>query len=110
MRDLEPGGTDWLCLGLPLAALARTDRRAGGFPFGADGGEPSLKWRQGLDDWLLGISRTVAEEIPVRLAAVGFELLYDEVDAALRSTDHPISRPWSLFVPGGDPEILPATS
>lgn len=109
MRGLEPVDTDWLCLGLPMAALARTDRRAGGFPFGADGGETSLTWRKGLDDWLLAIGRTVADEVPVRPAAVGFEPIHDEVAAALQSSDHPASRPWSLFLPGGDPELLPAT-
>lgn len=109
MTGMEPGEIDWLCLGLPLAAFARTDRRVRGFPFGADGGDPSLEWRQVLDDWLLAICRTVAGEIPVRLGAVGFELPYDEVAATADSADREAPRAWSVFVPGADPECLPAT-
>jgi hypothetical protein len=71
-------GQDWLDFYLPTGALARTDRRVGGFPFGPDSGTPSLLWRRGLDDWLAEIGTAVYQEVDFRLAVIGFE-----IDAAI---------------------------
>lgn len=67
-------GTTCLDLTLPLGALARTDRRIGGFPFGGSGGAGSLAWRESLDTWLAAVGMAVYDEVPFRLAAIGFEL------------------------------------
>ena len=70
----------WICVGVPPSALARTERRIGSFPFGDAGGGGSLAWRIPLDLWLMDVARVMARSAPVQLAAVGFELGYDEID------------------------------
>jgi hypothetical protein len=64
---------DWLTLYLPLGALARVDRRVGGFPFGPDGGPASLTWRASLNRWLAGLVNEVFRDVDFRLGLVGFE-------------------------------------
>jgi hypothetical protein len=69
--DEEP---DWLDFYLPLGALARVDRRIGGFPFDSRSGEESVVWRRPLDDWLAGIGTRIFRQVPFRLGLIGFEL------------------------------------
>ncbi|MGW4527099.1 hypothetical protein [Amycolatopsis sp. NPDC004378] len=59
---------------LPLGALARLDRRVGGFPFGPSGGPGSLAWRTELDTWLAGVAEEVFVEAGFSLGVIGFEL------------------------------------
>jgi hypothetical protein len=72
--------TDWLTLYLPQGALARVERRAGGFPFGPDGGPSSLTWRASLDTWLAEVATEVFRHIDFRLGLIGFEV--DHITAA----------------------------
>ncbi|GGS48901.1 MULTISPECIES: hypothetical protein [Actinokineospora] len=67
-------GADWLTLYLPQGALARVDRRVGGFPFGPDGGAVSLDWRAALDAWLAEVAGQVFQEVDFRLGLIGFEI------------------------------------
>jgi len=71
---------DWLTLYFPLSALARADRRIGGFPFGPDGEPRSLTWRASLDTWLASVATQVFREVDFRLGLIGFEV--DHTDAA----------------------------
>ncbi|MBU2665486.1 hypothetical protein KOI35_18420 [Actinoplanes bogorensis] len=66
--------TDELELYLPMGALARTDRRIGGFPFSPGSGPETLRWRADLDRWLAGIATAVHTQVPLRRAHIGFEL------------------------------------
>ncbi|MCZ8381671.1 hypothetical protein O6P37_22630 [Mycobacterium sp. CPCC 205372] len=75
-------GTDWLNLYLPVGALARTDPRIGGFPFGDDGGPLSLSWRAPLDAWFAAIGAQVYREVEFRRAIIGFETDDAEIAAA----------------------------
>ena len=65
---------DWLTLYLPLGALARVERRVGGFPFGPDGGPPSQAWRASLDAWLADVANEVFRHVDFRLGLIGFEV------------------------------------
>ncbi|GAA0803366.1 hypothetical protein [Spirilliplanes yamanashiensis] len=71
-------GADHLELYLPLGALARVDRRIGGFPFDERSGAESLDWRAPIDRWLAAVAAVVHAEVPIRHGLVGFEI--DEVD------------------------------
>ncbi|GAA4543466.1 hypothetical protein [Amycolatopsis samaneae] len=100
-------GPDRLDFYLPLGALARTDRRIGGFPFGPSGGEGSLTWRNELDGWLAGLAIALFGRVPFRLAVLGFEP--DVVESADLAGGLPAER-WDGYVlPGGDgPRYVPA--
>ncbi|MGM1060084.1 hypothetical protein [Saccharothrix sp. Mg75] len=98
---------DWLTLYLPLSALARLDRRIGGFPFGPDSGPQSLAWRTSLDTWLVGVANEVFRHVDFRLGLVGFEV--DNTTAAELGGTLPEQR-WSgyLLPAGGRLEYTPA--
>ncbi|WP_199510714.1 hypothetical protein [Nucisporomicrobium flavum] len=98
VRDDE--GPDWIELYLPLGALARTDRRIGGYPFDDRSGPESLDWRRGLDDWLVGVAGLVHRRVPVRLGMVGFEV--DTVSAEALGGVVPEERWAGLLLPAGD--------
>jgi hypothetical protein len=74
---------DWLTFYFPLGALARVDRRVGGFPFGPDGGQVSLAWRSPLDSWLAQIADEIFDEVDFQLGLIGFELDRDRIAADL---------------------------
>jgi hypothetical protein len=65
---------DTLELYLPLGALARVDRRIGGYPFDERSGVESLAWRAGLDHWLAQVAATVYIDVPFQRALIGFEV------------------------------------
>jgi len=65
---------DVLELYLPLGALARIDRRIGGYPFDEHSGVESLTWRSGLDQWLAHVAATVYADVPFQRALIGFEV------------------------------------
>ncbi|MEU4531230.1 hypothetical protein AB0F49_23695 [Micromonospora ureilytica] len=67
-------GIDSLELYLPLGALARVDKRIGGFPFDHRSGVESLTWRAPLDRWLADIAVTVYVDVPFTRAVIGFEV------------------------------------
>ena len=67
-------GVDTLELYLPLGALARVDRRIGGYPFDAHSGVESLTWRAGLDRWLADVAAAVHADVPFHRALIGFEI------------------------------------
>jgi hypothetical protein len=73
---------DTLELYLPLGALARVDRRIGGFPFDDRSGAESLTWRAPLDKWLVDVAVAVHAEVPFRRALIGFEVDEDADTAA----------------------------
>ncbi|MGW0215689.1 hypothetical protein ACWDXH_14985 [Micromonospora chokoriensis] len=66
-------GVDILNLYLPLGALARVDKRIGGYPFDQRSGVESLIWRAPLDRWLADIAVTVYADVPFARAVIGFE-------------------------------------
>ncbi|MBQ1048186.1 hypothetical protein KBX50_06875 [Micromonospora sp. C51] len=68
------GGLDTLELYLPLGALARVDRRIGGYPFDESSGVESLTWRSALDRWLADVAIAVYGEVPFHRALIGFEV------------------------------------
>jgi hypothetical protein len=68
---------DTLELYLPLGALARVERRIGGYPFDENSGAASLSWRDGLDRWLAGVAAAVYADVPFERAVIGFEV--DEI-------------------------------
>ena len=70
---------DLLELYLPLGALARTDRRIGGYPFDQHSGVESLTWRSPLDQWLADVAEAIYTQVPFRRALIGFEI-DDEAD------------------------------
>lgn len=59
---------------LPLGALARVDRRIGGYPFDEHSGVASLTWRAGLDRWLADVATAVYADVPFQRALIGFEI------------------------------------
>jgi hypothetical protein len=63
-------GLDELIFYLPLAALGRCDARVGAYPFEE---EDSLLWRRPLDEWFAVVARALYEQLPFRLAMIGFE-------------------------------------
>jgi hypothetical protein len=67
-------GDDSLELYLPLGALARVDRRIGGYPFDERSGVESLTWRSPLDRWLADVAVAVHAEVPFQHALIGFEI------------------------------------
>ncbi|MEV4710345.1 hypothetical protein [Micromonospora sp. NPDC049374] len=67
-------GLDTLELYLPLGALARVDRRIGGYPFDESSGVESLTWRSTLDRWLADVAIAVYGEVPFHRALIGFEV------------------------------------
>ncbi len=98
---------DWLTLYLPLGALARVDRRVGGFPFGPDGEPRSLTWRTSLDAWLAGVATEVFRHVDFRLGLIGFEV--DHTTAAELGGGVPEPR-WNgyLLPVGGQLSYTPA--
>jgi hypothetical protein len=68
---------DNLELYLPLGALARVDRRIGGYPFDERSGVESLTWRAPLDRWLADVAVAVHAETPFQRALIGFEINED---------------------------------
>jgi hypothetical protein len=100
IREIEyPGETscDWLDLSLPLGALARVDHRVGGYPFGDEDTSPA--WRQPLDDYLVGVVRTVAEAVSFRYAVVGFEVSGDRAWETFGG--QPPAERWSTYLSPG---------
>ncbi|MDQ2584085.1 hypothetical protein [Saccharothrix yanglingensis] len=98
---------DWLTLYLPLGALARADRRIGGFPFGPDGDPRSLAWRAPLDTWLVGVADEVFRQVDFRIGLVGFEV--DHTTAAELGGVVPGQRRNGYLLPaGGRLEYTPA--
>ncbi|MEU4766338.1 hypothetical protein AB0H12_24085 [Actinosynnema sp. NPDC023794] len=93
---------DWLTWYLPLGALARADRRVGGFPFGPEGGAESLTWRAPLDTWLAGVADEVFREVDFRLGLIGFEL--DHVTAAELDGEVPDER-WNGYLLPADGQL-----
>jgi len=65
---------DTLELYLPLGALARVDRRIGGYPFDEHSGVESLTWRAVLDRWLADVATAVYAVVPFQRALIGFEI------------------------------------
>lgn len=65
---------DILELYLPLGALARVDRRIGGYPFDKRSGVESLTWRAVLDRWLADVAAAVYGDVPFQRAPIGFEI------------------------------------
>jgi hypothetical protein len=59
---------------LPLGALARVDRRIGGYPFDERSGVESLTWRAGLDQWLADVAGVIYTDVPFQRALIGFEV------------------------------------
>lgn len=98
------GNVDTPEIYLPLGALARADRRIGGYPFDERSGAASLTWRAGLDQWLAGIAAAVFAEVPFQRALIGFEV--DEARAITAD-----KRYAAVLVPGRDGlEYRPATT
>lgn len=95
----EEDGPDWLDFYLPLGALARLDRRIGGFPFDRRSGADSLRWRQELDEWLAAVGTGVFGEVPFRLGLIGFEIsgetYADQLDGRA-----PVERTEGFLLPG----------
>jgi hypothetical protein len=69
---------------LPLGALARVERRIGGYPFDERSGVESLAWRAPLDGWLADVATAVHAGAPFRRALIGFEVDEDADLAADR--------------------------
>jgi hypothetical protein len=67
----EENGPDWLDFYLPWGALARTDPRIGGFPFGDDHGPVTFAWRRPIDRWLASVGSSVFADVPFRLGLIG---------------------------------------
>lgn len=96
---------DWITLYIPMGALAKTDPRIGGFPFGPAGTNASLLWRRGLDAWLADIGRSVYGAVPFQQAQFGYE-----TDNAT-GNEPPQNRMIGLLVPdGADLTYLGATA
>jgi hypothetical protein len=83
---------DLLELYLPLGALARTDRRIGGYPFDQHSGMESLAWRSPLDRWLADVAEAIYTQVPFRKALIGFEI-DDEADVAGNERFAAVARP-----------------
>lgn len=95
----EDHGDDWLDLSIPLEALGRGDARIGGFPFGPDGGDTSLRWRRPVDDWLARLAGEVRQQTGFRHAVIGFE-----VSGSIRAEtlkNQPEGRPYALVLANG---------
>ena len=101
-RDDE-GGVDVLDFSLPLGALAATDARIGGFPFGPEGGPRSLAWREPIDAWLAAVALQVYAAVPFRLGLIGYEIdaTFFPRDAAQRNGRAPEVRYGMYLVPAG---------
>jgi hypothetical protein len=65
---------DTLELYLPLGALAKVDRRIGGYPFDERSGMKSLIWRAVLDRWLADVAAAIYDDVPFQRAVIGFEV------------------------------------
>ncbi|MER5266090.1 hypothetical protein ABTZ99_28785 [Actinosynnema sp. NPDC002837] len=93
---------DWVTWYLPLGALARVDRRVGGFPFGPDGEPRSQAWRAPLDAWLAGVAEEVFRQVDFRLGLIGFEV--DLVTAAELGGEVPEQR-WNGYLLPADGQL-----
>lgn len=100
----EDHGDDWLDLSIPLEALGRDDARIGGYPFGPDGGDASLRWRRPIDDWLARVAGEVRQETGFRHAVIGFEVSGSTRAETLN--DKPEDRTYALVLANGT--YLPA--
>jgi hypothetical protein len=99
-------GYDDLVFYMPMGALARTDRRVGGFPFDAPGSDTS--WIRDLDASLAIIGQRIYSEVRFAHAFVGVEG-FDQWDDAWDVTP-PTHRPVGLLIPSGDElTYLPTT-
>jgi hypothetical protein len=92
---------DWLSFCLPIGALARTDRRIGGYPFGPGDGRRSLAWRRHIDDWLAGVAIGVFAEIQFRLGLIGCEASGEVHAEELATTQGPVHLGYLLPATGG---------
>jgi hypothetical protein len=90
-------GADWLEFYLPLGALARVERRVGGYPFGDIKG--SMSWRGPIDAWLADIGAAVHATEPFRLALVGMEASRTDFEARDLPKGLPADRPFGVLVP-----------
>jgi hypothetical protein len=104
-RDDAPGD-DWIVLYLPLGALGRADRRVGGYPFG--GVESSVAWRRPLDAWLASLAERLLEDVPFRVAVIGFDA-FGEVQADDLTGRIPPDRWYGAVIPHLTPRYHPAT-
>ena len=86
---------DTLELYLPLGALARVDRRIGGYPFDEHSGVASLTWRAGLDRWLADVATAVHADVPFQRALIGFEI---DVEKLSLSTHAKWGVCWIVFI------------
>jgi hypothetical protein len=75
-------GEDWLDLSIPTTALANSDRRVGGYPFGSDGGPQSLPWRLPIDAWFASLAAQVRQVTGSRQALIGWEVSGEAVESA----------------------------
>jgi hypothetical protein len=99
-------GEDVLVLYIPMGALARTDARIGGFPFGPVDSDTS--WTRDLDGWLAMVGQRAFRQMPYLHASVGIEGFHDWEDSW--ATTAPTHRSVGLLIPSGDVvAYLPAT-
>jgi len=84
-------GGDWLDPSIPVGVLAKSDRRVGGFPFGPDGGPPSLAWRLPIDAWFASLAAQVRQVTGFKQAVIGFEVSGEAVESAAQSPADPLN-------------------
>jgi hypothetical protein len=96
-------GGDWLDLSIPTTALANSDGRVGGYPFGPDCGPQSLAWRLPLDAWFASLAAQVREVTGFRQAVIGHEISGEAVESPAPS---PADRPDGIVLADGT--YLPA--
>jgi hypothetical protein len=106
----DDDGREWLTFHIPLGALARADRRIGGFPFDPQSGRESLRWRQPLDEWLGAIANAIHRGVSIACARAGFELEAGIGAAQLLQGGFPTDRWEAVLLPGphGDLVYTPA--
>ena len=87
VREENPDGEDWLYACVPLGGIPCS----GGYPFGDL--EESRSWREPLEGSLANLTLRVCEAVPLRLAAIGFEIagiISVQADAIPSTTQRPI--------------------
>jgi len=77
---ISDGESDWLVFYIPLGAIAKSDPRVGGFPFGDT--NACRSWREPIDNWLLSRAEQAFEVSRFELALIGFETSAADVTAA----------------------------
>jgi hypothetical protein len=71
VREDAPDGEDWLYAGVPLGGVSQSD----GYPFGdAEHTAASRSWREPLEQALANLALGVCDVVPIRIAAIGFEI------------------------------------